>query len=303
MSRIYLLMLVLVTVFTLKAQDRIITVQNDTINCRIQSVTDSHIQYEQPIKGGFVKGKFIPLIEVAEYFRKPGKTITITKVDKPWVLGFSTGGGYLPLILETYDANRENEYSSKIINGFQLSTSVHYLFSPYFGAGLQYSFFTSGYKRDELTGVDQIYSNYANTFQRERHYINFGGLSVLFQQSIGPKKKIQLSETLSAGGLLFRYEYQFSRSISQSYGYSSILESGLIHGITLGVNLGLSVGYYILPNLMGGVGADFLYGTKKNAHYTYTNSSLDYTDRGQFVFGKPLNLSRLNYSLVLRYTL
>jgi len=49
-------------------QDKIITIQNDTIFCRILSVSDTHIQYEQN-EDGYTVGKFIPTEQVLEYFR------------------------------------------------------------------------------------------------------------------------------------------------------------------------------------------------------------------------------------------
>ena len=303
MSRIYLLLFVLLSVFTIQSQDRIVTVKNDTINCRIQSITDTHIRYEQPTKGGFVIDKLIPLIDVAEYFSKPVLNETRIKVDDPWVLGFSTGGGHLPWIMETIDNSGENENASKIENGYQLNANIHYLFNPYMGAGLQYSFFTSGYKGDVLTEVNPTYPTYSYAYQRDRQYINYGGLSVLFQQSVGAKKKIQLSETLSTGVLFYRYEYQYYRALPYSSGYSIDMVNGLVEGVTLGASLGLSAGYHLTPKLMIGAGADFLFGMTKKVHVQSKGYNEDYISEDDYTLNIPLNMSRINYSLVLRYTL
>ena len=303
MSRIYLLLFVLLSVFTIQSQDRIVTVKNDTINCRIQSITDTHIRYEQPTKGGFVIDKLIPLIDVAEYFSKPVLNETRIKVDDPWVLGFSTGGGHLPWIMETIDNSGENENASKIENGYQLNANIHYLFNPYMGAGLQYSFFTSGYKGDVLREIDPIYPTYAYLYERYRRYINYGGLSVLFQQSIGAKKKIKLSETLSTGVLFYRYEYQHHIWLPSISGYSDYMYYGLVEGVTLGASLGLSAGYYVLPKLLVGVGADFLFGMTKKVYAQSKGFQGEYEREGNYILDAPLNLSRFNYSLVLRYTL
>ena len=303
MKKNYLLLFVLLTVFTVQAQDRIVTVKNDTINCRIQSITDTHIRYEQPANGGFVTGKIILLTEVAEYYRKPVSTEIRDKVENPWVLGISTGGGYLPWVMEIIEESVDSENASKIENGYQLNTNAHYLFNPYFGAGLQYSFFTSGYKGDVLTEVNPTYPTYSYAYQRDRQYINYGGLSVLFQQSVGAKKKIQLSETLSTGVLFYRYEYQYYRALPYSSGYSIDMVNGLVEGVTLGASLGLSAGYHLTPKLMIGAGADFLFGMTKKVHVQSKGYNEDYISEDDYTLNIPLNMSRINYSLVLRYTL
>lgn len=303
MSRIYLLIFVLISVFTLQAQDRIITVQNDTINCRIQSITDTHIRYEQPTKGGFVVGKLIPLTEVAEYYRKPVTTITRTKVENPWVLGISTGGSYMPWVMETIEESVDSENASKIKNGYQFNANVHYMLNQSIGAGLQYSFFTSGYKGDVLTEINPNYPTYASAYQRDRQYINYGGLSVLFQQSIGADKKIVLSETLSPGMLFYRYEYQYYMALPYSSGYSIDMLNGLVEAVTPGVGLGFTAGYRLTPKLMIGAGADFLFGMTKKIHVQSKGLQGEYESEADYTLDEPLNISRINYSLSLRYTL
>lgn len=55
--------------FAAKAQDKIITVKHDTIECRIISINAERISYEQKTPDNQLVGKTIPMSKVIEYFR------------------------------------------------------------------------------------------------------------------------------------------------------------------------------------------------------------------------------------------
>ena len=61
---LFILFLFTSSLHFISAQDKIITIQNDTIHCRILSVSPTYIQYEQTAENGFVTGKFIPTEQV-----------------------------------------------------------------------------------------------------------------------------------------------------------------------------------------------------------------------------------------------
>ena len=50
-------------------QDRIITIWHDTIHCRILSVSENHIHYEQKVDG-YMVGRFMPTEQVLSPLRK-----------------------------------------------------------------------------------------------------------------------------------------------------------------------------------------------------------------------------------------
>ena len=67
--------LLLFCVVTIQAQDRIITVQNDTIHCRIISISEGRIYYEQPGDNSVMIGKSLPADQVSTYFRNTGSSM------------------------------------------------------------------------------------------------------------------------------------------------------------------------------------------------------------------------------------
>jgi len=128
------------------------------------------------------------------------------------------------------------------------------------------------------------------------------GPSVLFQQFLSKTKKIFLVETISGGLLFYRGESTSTINLPFTSGASSITQNSLIEGSTLGALLGLSANYSLRPNLTIGAGADFLYGKLKIVDIEYKNSQQDVQSDTDYELPKPLSVSRLNYSIVLRYS-
>ena len=69
MKRVIFIMLLLIPLQMVSGQDVIITIWEDTIFCRIKSVSSAHIQYERKIGNRQVIGKFIPMDDILEYYR------------------------------------------------------------------------------------------------------------------------------------------------------------------------------------------------------------------------------------------
>ena len=71
MKKIIVGLLMFIPLQMASGQDKIITIQNDTIHCRILYVSPTHIQYEQKVENGYMIGKFIPTEQVSVYLRSP----------------------------------------------------------------------------------------------------------------------------------------------------------------------------------------------------------------------------------------
>ena len=76
MRKLSLFFVLLLSVSMLKAQDKIITLGGDTINCKILLVGGERINYEQENTDGHVVGKSITVEQVAEYIRTPQPIIS-----------------------------------------------------------------------------------------------------------------------------------------------------------------------------------------------------------------------------------
>jgi len=304
MNKYFILIIALLTIFTASSQDKIITFNNDTIYCRIVSINDVAIRYEQPYGGEMLAGKMIPLSSVAEYYRLPGKSnSTVAVVEKPWLLSFSIGGGYMPWLLESVSDAEISDENRKIQNGVEITANAHYLFNSLVGLGVQYSFFTSGINGNFLTEINPTYPVYVNSYQRERHYVNYAGPSVLFQQPLGASRKLFLTESISGGVLFYRGESQATQNLPYSTGYLTLRQNSLIEGTTMGAKLRISAGYHILPDMTLGADVDFMYGMLKRVDYNYKDSQQNADEARNYELESPLNISRINYSIVLQYKL
>ena len=305
MKKTFFLFVILFMYLTLSAQDKIITTKGDTIDCRIVSLSNNSIVYEQHADKKLVSGKTIALSDVAEYFRESTEQpFSSRKVEKPWLLSVVIGGGHMPWLLENVsEESAGNSDYKKFDDGFSLGASLHYLITKNIGFGVQYSFFTSQVKSNAFTMIEQSYPIYSNSSDRERQYINYGGISVIFRQYLDTNNKFSLNETLGGGLLLYRGESQSSVYFPYATGLTNVSTNSLATGNTIGGTLGISVEYKILPCLSVGVGGNFMYGklSKINGQYQtsqggsqrFTNEKLD----------DPLKLSRIDYSLVVRFQL
>jgi hypothetical protein len=303
MHKLSILIIVLLTIFSISAQDKIITIQSDTIQCRIISINDAAIRYEQIVDNKTIIGKIIPLSNVAVYYRSHGKSKSFLPVKKPWLLSFNTGIGHMPWILESLNNTDINDDYNKIKVGVQLTTQAHYLINQSVGMGLRYSFFTSGINGDFLNEINPSIPTYTYFYQRERHYVNYAGVSVLFSQALGLSQRLYLTETISGGMLFYRGENQSKQNIPYSSGYSYVSENALIEGNTVGANLGLTAAYRILPDISLGAGVDLMYGLIKKVDLYYKNS-IDYIQEADdYVLPNPINISRINYLISLQITL
>jgi len=315
MRKICVYLLIFVFLFSLKAQDKIITTKKDTVFCKIVSISPSRIFYEQ-IESNRIVGKSISLDDVAEYFRKEQATSAIQstpdnlRVPKriklppahPWILGVSVGRSRMPWLLSNIDdQNLANNYQ-KLKNGIHLDASVHYLLTDWIGAGLQYSYFSSKYVGNNIRLIEASYPIYITDNNKVRQYINYIGPSVLFQQYLDQKRKFKLSETLSEGLMFYRNEEQMSLSMPSSTYYYTNNYNVLSTGMSLGSMIGISAEYYLFPYMSVGIGGKFMYSklSKMSSEMRSAETTQKFNDQK---LEYPLNLSRIDYSLVLRFHL
>jgi hypothetical protein len=303
MRKLVVLLIVFLALLEASAQDKIITVKNDTIYCRIVSFTDVAIIYEQNSGAKMKVGKLIPLSDVAEYHRLSKRIDERVVPEKPWALSLSLGGANMPWMMNLAINESYEDLYSKLKYGAQFSVSGHYFLSQYFGLGLQYSFFTSGFKGDFLNEVNSQYPTYAYNYLRECFYMNYVGISGQFQQSFGSSKRFFLNETVSCGVLLFRGESQATYNFAQNNGGSAISMNSLAESQCVAGSFGLSAGYAIRPDMTVGVGVDLLYGRLKTVDSEYRDSQNNSSLNEGVELSEPVNISRLNYAVVLRYTL
>lgn len=326
MRKLLLIFLFFVSWAAANAQDKIITIRRDTIECRIVSVNGDRISYEQKNPDNSLVGKSISTLEVLQYYRtgrfnKEGYQLGDVKVRRQrpehrWL--FSLQGG-LSRSFTDYDNLHDNmilsgstvaavdDYFSKLENGYHLSASFHYLLSSSFGIGVDYNLFYAASKGEFLAhgyGTLNILS-FSKYESDERIYSQFTGASVLFQQYFDKNKKIKISETISPGIVQFRHErryivYQPYRGYGYGgYGYGPTYYqpfNSVLTSTPFGAKGSLAIDYALTSHLSAGIAGDFMWA---KVHKLSAKSQIGvYKDQKQ---EKPINISHLDYGFVVRY--
>lgn len=310
MKKIALFSLFLFLFLSSKAQDRIISMNRDTIHCKIVSISNNRILYETKDKNGYVTGKFISLAEVAEYSGNQLLQENLTEhelktpknifhVENPWCLSINAGLSTMPWYFDDIQFEAP-DYFKKLKNGIHINTNAYYMLTNFWGMGVEYSFFNSNSSGSmQSPSPGSIFS--FTVLDEYRQYINYLGASTLFQQHIGLKRKLMLRESLSAGALFYRLENQSTSPVVDQSGYQDFTVNSLLTGSAFSANLGLALEYQLFPATTVGFGSNFLWSSLKKASfeskgpYNYSNK----TENQELT--NPINLSRIDFSLVVRY--
>ena len=307
MKKLFFLSLFSVLVVVMNAQDKIITINQDTIECHIVSIGAEQISYEQKTANGYMFGKSISIDQVASYFRMPQPDVSrmfSRRPEHPWLFRLNAGGSWMPWLLE--DTEYLPDSGKKIARGFHLNASGHYLLTRFLGVGIQYSFFQSKANAEYPVDAGGFYLPiYTMLYEKEKQYINYVGASVIFRQFLDKNKKFQLSETLSGGVLFYRAESQASTMFPDSYSsaYIEHNSNSLITGQTFGASLGISAEYYLSPFFSIGLGGDFFFGLLKKVDVKQKGSNNYNADIKNAELDDPLKISRIDYSLSLSFYL
>ena len=325
MKKLFLVLTAFMSLFALKAQDKIITIQNDTIECRIISVNADRISYEQKMHDNQVTGKSIATSEVLQYLRAENNDLLSRnaqnsikeKPEQRFLFTLQGGLAYSLTDLSNFNsllinagvpASEAEDYTNKLKNGIYFNAGFHYLLNNLIGIGAEYTFFQSSSEGEFLV---KNYSGmnlpvYTTTRLDEKIYSNFIGLSVLLQQIPDAKHKIRMTETVSPGVIFFRDEtrgidYQeywpaddiYYGQLPQYYNNSNTLTQGKAFGI----KGGLSVEYLITPRLSAGLSGSFLWSNLQKVSI----KSLNYNSENQDP-EKAIDISHIDYGVSLRYS-
>lgn len=326
MKKSLLILLFSIALSVVKAQDRIITIQKDTIECRIISVGPDRISYEQKNTMNYITGKSIALSDVLQYFRTEQSVLDNNdrysqkgrrqKPEKRYL--FSMQGGLSHSLTNYGDfrssvigaglsASKADDYIRQLKNGYHVDIGVHRLLTSYMGLGVNYSFNQSTAKGEFLINVygGNNLPIYFNTPMEEKLYNHFVGPSVLFQQVPDKQQKIRISETLSPGIVLFRDESrgsQYTIYWGDNTGYSGTPpqyfenSNAVTKGKTIGVKGSLAIEYCFTSRLSAGVAGNFIWAELHKASFKSLNYEVDNQKLDSSV-----DLSHIDYGISVRY--
>jgi len=267
MKKLSLFFMLLLSVSILKAQDKIITLNGDTINCKIL-----------PKRGA----------------------------GHSWLIGVSSGISNLPWMLDNViNTGDTPDFYDEIKTGFHVNANVHHMVFGFGGIGLQYSYLNSKREGTYQTMIDSYYPTYTSLTEERRQYLNYIGASLIFQQYLDKNRKFQISETFSYGGLFYRAEDQASILEPPYYSgdpYSSFAYNSVTTGFSWAGKFGLSVEYKVLPCLSIGLGGDmFLAWLSKDNQNSKGKSSYSMDEEIELENTRNINLSHIDCSLALRF--
>jgi len=311
-----------------KGQDKIITLQNDTVFCRIISITPTHIQYQQKDDKQNTVGKFISIEQVREYSTRSELHTTshgtcIGKQPKDpfdrWRIGIQGGGAYLLSSFSNMEKNMQSlgisqskidNYCKQLRNGMYFGADVHYFITSFLGVGVNYSLFATSTQIDYILGlgyydyyVSQGYLGYSipsyyPISEKDKYYVNYIGPSVVFRHWLDNNRKFRLNEELSVGYTRYREEDRFNPYLYiNTYQDITFLNNLLIEGNALGGSIRLSFEYYPMPRLSVGANA----GAFLTAFKTMKISTKNMSETQALDADNHINMSRIDYSLAIRF--
>jgi len=278
------------------SQDKIITINNDTIDCKINKVSRNTIYFDLNTLGVKSSGE-MPLDMVSGYIvaketspEVQAKTNTIS--GHRFRFGLSGGAGYLlgstqnaeeQMVSQGFTFDQAESYYNDMKLGITASADIYLLIPPDYGAGIKYKFFynsasTEGFI-DPQDGVHLYYTTY-----RENIYVNFAGLSFFYQQFMGSQKSLVLNSSISLGLTTYRDEAEYL------HGYY------LLTGKNVGVDLGIGLEYFLTSRISLGADLSVFYSSMRKVKITDgTSSSTIELDKENYE-----NLSRIDLSAGIR---
>lgn len=279
MKKLLLLLIVsVIGIYSVNAQDLIVTSEGDSINCKITKEKENNLYFTFK-HGEEVRNTLLPMNQVSshQYNFYPG-TVTpeLTRIRSNefprWRMALNGGFSKHTAEISKEVSSSEREYVEDLLSGSNFSADVNYYFSESIGAGMKYLKFNS------TTDVQ------TNAISSEPVDLN-----ILF---IGPGVSTRLLNASKKNALLF--------NISIGYiDYKFDGNAALIKGKTAGLlyDLGYDIG--ISENISIGLQVSYLSG--QLTQFEMVQGA--YTETVELEKGNYESLHRLDFSVGLRLNL
>ena len=281
------------------SQDRIITMNNDTIDCKVNKITNNTIFFELTARNVKSSGK-IPLSSVLNYTisgkaaQEEPIAFEIIQFER-FRLGLNGGLGYLlssskraeeAMVSQGLTTDQAQSYYRDMKSGMNANADLICLITPNFGAGVKYRFFDTSDNLegffDPQDGVHLIYGTYG-----EKIYVNFIGAMAFYQQYIGSQKSFLVNSACSFGFTNYRNEAEY------------LNEYLLLTGKNFGLDYNIGLEYCINRNFSVGIDLSFFYSSLRKVKVTdgTTTTTVD-LEKDEYE-----NLTRLDLSIGIRLCL
>ena len=238
------------------AQDRIVTVSNDTIDCKINRVSPQSIYFTRfrgdvKTKSG-ISRKDILSWQVNETEPSAGNTAASIYQNPKWRLSVTGGGGYR--LASTKEARQRlenqgipqkevNSYFRHLKTGTKAAGQVHYMFWENYGLGIDYQLHNSSGSLYGTVDPGDTYTFVYGKFSDDI-FTNYVGLSLFMQQWINPKFKF--FGLVSSGLTMFREESViiYTPLLITGKAYGGNTEFGVEYFFGKKVSVALSAGFF-----------------------------------------------------------
>lgn len=273
------------------SQDKIITNNNDTIDCKIDKVSHNTIFFELTTRGVKTTGR-LPLNGILNYLiaKSPDYFQNFIPTESFQRLRFGLSGG-LGYILSSskkaesemknmgFEPDKVKSYYRDLRTGWYAKTDLSWFFSAKYGAGIKYKFFDTSGKTDGLVDPQDGVSLYYTTFS-EHIYVNYVAGAFYYQEYFGRRKSLKLNTGISLGSVMYRDEAKF-------------LKNYLMTGKNFGMDVNLEVEYFLNHYLSISADlSDFTSTITKMKLSDGISSSTLKLEKGNYE-----NLSRLDFSI------
>ena len=300
------ILLLLLCSFTIQAQDKIITHQNDTIHCIITSISDGRVYFEQSADGTKV-GKSIPVNQILVYYRNSFNSSafqerkTSRKPAQRWRFGLHGGLSYM--LASTDEAEKDmvsmgtstkaaGDFYKDLKWGYHAGADVHYMITDLLGLGIRYSLFKTSVNAP-LTYYTGDMINYWHVETTERLYVNFIGSSLCMQQWLDQSHRLKLNQSFALGYVHYRDEVDHHRNFFMQP------NNALATGNSIGTNVDISLEYFPISWLS--ISANMGYFASWITKMTITDGRNKQTVKLKDFDLDNENLSRLDFSLCVRF--
>lgn len=278
------------------SQDKIITLNKDTIDCKITKVSHSTVFFNVTTKGVTSSGS-LALNSILNYsvnrntISQEQKTFNTYQFERLRI-GINLGLGYLlsssktaeeAMVSQGFTLENAKSYYRNLRSGLYANAELTWMIAPDYGAGIKYKFFDTSSRTegfiDPQDGINLYYTTY-----KEQIYVNYLGAACFFQRSIGSQKSFKLNSGYSIGLTTYRNE---AENLNRYY---------LLTGKNVGMDIGIGLEYFITRYFSVGTDLSVFYSSIHKIKITDgVNTTTANLEKANYE-----NLTRLNLSLGLR---
>lgn len=291
MRKIIWLSFLILGSINMKAQDLIVTKNNDSISCHIDKVKEEYIYFtfrnNENIEKTLISQKDVQEYKLKFYDEKkyPEKQIEIASENfSHWRFAIQGGYSYHTSKLDKNIPQVFRDYAQKLRGGFHLSADATYFFNKRIGAGLVCSFFHS---ENSLSNI-YVEDNLGNkTYGELKDDIN-----ILF---IGPAFVSRYLHNKDKNALISKVAIGYARYSNKSV----VVNSYELRGRSVGMLLDLAYEISLSEKIAVGIEVGYLFGNLSKL----TISDGENTLKKEFKKDELMSLSRLDFSVGLRLNL